>query len=144
MRIGTASRTRPTAGMVDDPRPMIRRRTLWPALVALLLATRVLAAPGPGAGGVSIVADDQSATAPVSLTLTGTRVASAGACDASGLGLATSYATTVQCTGPGATVCGRIDGLAPGLWIHRVAVQVPGSSLQLQAQQSIVLADGPA
>ena len=121
---------------------MTRRRTVWPLLVALMLATRAQGAPCPGPAVVTIVGDNRSGAATVNLTVTGTRVASDSACDPGGRGLVTSYATTVPCTGTGTTICGRIDGLAPGVWVHQVAVQVPGSSLQLQAQRSIVLADG--
>ena len=109
-----------------------------------MLATRALGVPCPGPAVVTIVGDNRSAAGTVDLTVTGTRVVSDSACDSSGLGLVTSYATTLPCTGPGATTCGRIEGLAPGVWVHQVAVQVPGSSLQLQAQQSIVLANGGA
>jgi hypothetical protein len=115
------------------------RRT-WPVLLAVLLSARAYGAPCPQAGIVTIVADDRSADPAVQLSVSGTRVASGGSCDPTGTGLATSYATTLDCAGPGPTVCGRIGGLAPGVWVHRVSLQVGGSSQQLQAVRSLVVA----
>src|SRR5262245_50122856 len=53
---------------------------------------------------------------------------------------ATTYATTLTCAGPGVARCGRIEGLRPGAWVHRVRVQVSGSDVQAQSQRSLVLA----
>jgi hypothetical protein len=120
---------------------MTRWRIAWPPLLALLVvATRTAtAAPCPSAGAVTIVADHRTATGTVSLSVSGSRIASAGECEAAAQ-LATSYDTTVPCTGPGMVRCGSIEGLAPGLWVHRVALQVPGSASQEQAQRGLVLA----
>jgi hypothetical protein len=118
----------------------VRRRIAWPFVLALVWSVRAHGAPCPEAGIVTVVADDRSADGAVQLTVSGSRVSGAGACDPTGTGLATSYATTVACTGAGASVCGRIGGLAPGLWIHRVSLQVSGSALQLQSTRSVVVA----
>jgi hypothetical protein len=77
--------------------------------------------------------------ASVEVQVSGVRAPSSGACDAAGLTQATTYAASFTCTGTGALRCGRIEGLAPGLWVHRVALQVPGSGPQVQAQRGLVL-----
>jgi hypothetical protein len=88
---------------------------------------------------VTIVGDTRTAADPVALDVSGERLDSPGECDADP-GLDTSYATTVVCTGPGIVRCGApIGNLAPGLWVHRVSLQVSGSATQIQARQGLVL-----
>jgi hypothetical protein len=118
---------------------MMRRRIGRASLVAALLVARAGAAPCPDAGVVTIVGDTRTAAGAVALDVSGERLDSPGACDADP-GLDTSYATTVVCTGPGVVRCGApISNLAPGLWVHRVSLQVAGSSPQIQARQGLVL-----
>ena len=121
---------------------MLRLRLL--GLVALVLAIggRALAAPCSGGAVLTVVGDNESADAAVDLVVTGERVVSATGCDASGSGLATTYATTVACSGAGASKCGRIPDLAPGVWVHHLAAQVSdgASAVQLQTATTVVVA----
>jgi hypothetical protein len=111
--------------------------------VLLALTTRVAGAasvPCPAAAALTVVADNRSDASSVSLSVSGTRVASSGACEASGTGFATAYVATLTCAGSGLVTCGRIEGLAPGAWVHRLGVQVAGSVPQSQARRSVLLA----
>src|SRR5262249_40261800 len=119
-----------------------RPRLGWCLVGGLLALGRALAAPCPSAGVLAIVADNRSADATVTLDVSGRRVASSGACDEAGTGLATAYATSVVCSGAGVVRCGRVDGLAPGVWVHRVSLQVAGSAPQVQAARGVVLGGG--
>jgi hypothetical protein len=116
-------------------------RFTWSLLVAVAVTSRAFAG-SCGEAVVTIVGDNRSAEASTSLSVSGIRIPSADGCDVGGTGLAVAYATTVTCAGPGSSKCGRIEGLAPGLWIHRVSTLVPGSPVQIQAQRSMVVAGG--
>ena len=118
------------------------RRTVAPWLACLFVA---IAAPAgasscPSEAVVAVVVDNASADPAVDVTVSGTRIASTGACDATGTELVDTYATTLHCEGSGPTRCGHVRGLAPGTWIHRITLQVGGSAQQLQAQRGVALA----
>ncbi|HXJ32639.1 MAG TPA: right-handed parallel beta-helix repeat-containing protein [Candidatus Eisenbacteria bacterium] len=122
---------------------MEARRVFW--VVASVLAAAVHAAPAGATvpctvpATLAVVSDNRSADGSVMLTVSGERVATSGACDNGTTGFATSYSTTIVCDGPGIVKCGRVPGLAPGLWIHRVTAQVAGSAFQVQAQRGVIL-----
>jgi hypothetical protein len=122
--------------------PHRARRTAGLVALVLAVSSRALGAPCAGAGLITIAADNRSADASVELVVSGTRLSTATACDPTDAGLTTSYAASVTCAGAGPVKCGRIGGLAPGVWVHRIAAQVVGSEVQRQAEQGVVLA-GP-
>ncbi len=104
----------------------------------LVLAAGVAgAAPCPSTAGLTIVADNQSADASVSITVTGRLLDPDASCD----GGDDTYAANMSCNGEGPVRCGRIDGLRPGAWIHEIRVQVAGSQPQVQSQRALILAD---
>jgi hypothetical protein len=107
------------------------------ALLALARAA-VAVDPGscPGPATLAVVADNLSSDASVTLHVEGQLVDPSATCSGAGV---TSYATTLDCAGPGATPCGHVEGLRPGAWVHRVRVQVAGSDEQAQSQGSVVL-----
>jgi hypothetical protein len=117
---------------------MLPRR--WLPAVALLALARaaagVDAGPCPGPASIAVVADNLSSDASVTLHVEGQLVDPGATCSGAGV---TSYATTLDCAGPGATPCGHVDGLRPGAWVHRVRAQVAGSDEQAQSQRSMVL-----
>jgi hypothetical protein len=108
-------------------------------LVAMVMgAAPAAAASCNGTASLTLDAVKLAADASVTLTLEGELLDAAATCDGEG---ATSYATTVSCTGG---TCALVDGLRPGAWVHRIAVQVAGSDLQVQRQGSVViLGDAP-
>jgi len=109
-------------------------------MVLLALARAAVGADNgscPGLATIAVVADNLSSDATVTLHVEGQLVDPGATCDGGG---ATSYAMTLDCTGPGATPCGHVEGLRPGAWVHRVWVQVAGSDEQAQSQRSVVLA----
>jgi hypothetical protein len=120
-----------------------------PVIAVLTLALALAAPAGAGAvtcpdpGTIIIAADNRSADGSVSMAVSGERVASAGECDVMGTAFATSYATTLPCSGSGVVKCGTVSGLAPGLWVHRMSLQVAGSAVQVQAMRALVVG-GPA
>lgn len=122
---------------------MPRLSLLWLVVLVLAAGGRAFGAPCSGGAVLTIVGDNRSADASVDLIVSGERVAGATACNAGGLGLATTYATTVSCSGPGASKCGQVRNLAPGVWVHHVAAQVSDatSALQLQSTTSVVVAE---
>jgi hypothetical protein len=115
------------------------RRTSWPLALAVFVAMRAHAAPCPTMATLTVVADNRSADAAVDIHVTGTRLASAGSCDPAGTGLADSFDVFASCSGAGPSICGHVQGLAPGLWIYRLSTQVLGSPAQIQAQRGVVL-----
>src|SRR4029450_5085118 len=110
------------------------------AVVCLVVALDAAgAAPCPDAAGVTIFADNRSGSPLVTLPGEGELLGPSAPCSGAG---ATSYTATVLC-GPAWNQCGRIDGLRPGAWVHRVRLQVPGSDEQGQSQGLAILAAGP-
>ena len=118
---------------------MLPRR--WLAAMALLALARAAVGADngscPGPATIAVVADNLSSDATVTLHVEGQLVDPGATCAGGGV---TSYAMTLDCTGPGATPCGHVEGLRPGAWVHRVRVQVAGSDEQVQSQRSVVLA----
>ena len=110
--------------------------------MALLVGSviRVDASPCPGPASVAVFAENLSADSAVTLHVEGQLLDAGATCDGAG---ATTYATTLDCAGAAAAPCGRIEGLRPGAWVHRVRVQVNGSDEQAQSQRSVVLATAP-
>jgi hypothetical protein len=108
-------------------------------VLLLALAPRALAVVCPQAGTILVAADNRSADPSVSLTVSGERVVSAGECDNGPSGFATTYSSTLSCSGSGVVTCGTVGGLAPGLWVHRVSLQVAGSAPQVQATRALVV-----
>lgn len=109
-----------------------------PIAILLVLAAGVAgAAPCPSTASLSVVADNQSAEASVTVTVTGHLIDPTASCT----GGDTTYSTIMTCTGTGAVRCGRIAGLQPGAWIHEISLQVPGSQPQVQTQRAVILAD---
>lgn len=107
------------------------------AAIALLASVAWAEPSCPGTASVSLFARNVSGVSPVVLTVEGERAADAVGCVGGG---AASYHETVECSGSGIVSCGRIAGLAPGSWVHRVSLSVPGSEPQVQAQRSVLLA----
>ncbi len=115
------------------------RVTRW-LLAGVLIACgvgRVLAAPCPAMASLDIVAENGSADATVSILVDGELQTPASTCSGGGV---TSYAAALVCSGSGVAHCGQIDGLRPGVWVHRVRLQVAGSDVQEQSQRTLVLA----
>ena len=94
----------------------------------------------PSSASVVVVVENLSADASVTLDVAGELRDPTRTCDGAG---ATSYATTLVCSGMGTVRCGTITGLRPGAWINRVTLTVLGSAPQAQAQQAVLVA-GPA
>jgi hypothetical protein len=115
------------------------RATTWLVAGALLgiVAVRGNPAPCPGSAAVDVMIENASAEAVVVLDLTGDLVAPSATCSGSG---ETAYATRLTCAGSGTVRCGRIGGLRPGAWVHRLHVAVSGSDPQVQRQRSVVVA----
>ncbi len=95
------------------------------------------AGPCPEAATLTVVAENTSADPGVTLEVEGQLLAPDATCEGAGV---TTYATRVSCQGAGASTCGRITGLRPGAWVHRVRLQVAGSEAQVQRMRSVVLA----
>jgi len=92
----------------------------------------------PASASVAFEVEQLAADATVSLTLDGELLDPDATCGGTG---ETTYATTVEC---GGGTCAVLDGLRPGAWVHRIAVQVAGSDRQVQSQRSVlVLGDAP-
>jgi len=87
-----------------------------------------------------VVAENLSSDHAVTLHVEGQLLDPAATCDGGG---ANSYTATLDCPGAGVVRCGRVDGLRPGAWVHRVRAQVAGSEEQAQSQRSTVLAGPP-
>ena len=107
---------------------------------ALLAAGAGAQTTCPSSASVVVVVNNLSADASVTLDVAGELRDPTRTCDGAG---ATSYATTLVCSGTGTVRCGTITGLRPGAWINRVTLTVVGSAPQAQAQQAVVIA-GPA
>ncbi|MGH7893841.1 MAG: right-handed parallel beta-helix repeat-containing protein, partial [Candidatus Binatia bacterium] len=93
----------------------------------------------PGTATLTVFAENLSTSAAVDVTLDGALAASAATCLG---GDATSYQGTLTCTGSGTVRCGQVTGLQPGAWVHRLALTVPDSDPQQQAQRMVLVA-GP-
>jgi len=92
----------------------------------------------PDSASVAFDVEKLAADATVTLTLDGELLDPDATCSGGG---ETTYSTTVEC---GGGACAVVDGLRPGAWVHRIAVQVAGSDRQVQSQRSVlVLGDAP-
>src|SRR5262245_39111098 len=113
-------------------------------LAALLVGSRLAwaAVPPvcPGPATLTVVAQNLSADARVSLQVDGDLLAPHATCAGAGV---PSYSTTLSCSGTGTQVCGHVPGLQPGAWVHRIRVHVTGSDEQVQSQRRVVLASAP-
>jgi len=94
----------------------------------------------PESATLTIVARNVSGVSPIDVTVDGEHAGDDPGCPGAG---ATSYHRTLRCTGSGVVRCGLIEGLQPGPWIHRLAVTVPGSAPQVQAQRLLLLGGAP-
>jgi hypothetical protein len=117
------------------------RRWLLAVILVAVGSAPATAAPCPAAASVDIAVENLSPATSLTLAVEGELLDPDATC--SGGGVAT-YATTVVCDMSASTVCGRIDGLRPGAWVHRVRLQVAGSDEQVQSQRVVLLASGPA
>jgi hypothetical protein len=115
------------------------RGTAWVLAGALIGcgAIAASAAPCPGPAAVDVLIENASAAATVVLDLTGDVLDESATCSGGG---ETTYATRLTCSGSGVVRCGRIEGLRPGAWVHRLQVAVAGSDPQVQRQRSVVVA----
>jgi hypothetical protein len=84
-------------------------------------------------GGALQIALRNGASAQLIATLSGTRLSGPDA-----NGAATTYGPLMQPVAGSGSAKARISGLAPGMWVHRIAAAATG---QVQAQQSLVIAD---
>lgn len=141
------------------PRRRLLAALIAAAIVATASATRAKVAAGcrPDLrGSVAVTIDNRRGGAgPTHVEISGRRLS--GACAPAGT--AADYAATMDlpATCDGACECGagstcacaagvprctrRLDGLAPGEWVHRVAVAATG---QRQARRALVMADAAA
>jgi hypothetical protein len=104
-------------------------------VVSLLLAGKVAAAPCPAAGGtVTIQLLPPFGAAPSTVDLTGELVEQS--CEDDGT-LAVTYDLPVDCAESPCRFTAQ--GLAPGLWVHRISVGGGESAGQRQARRGLVL-----
>jgi hypothetical protein len=114
----------------------------WLPAIALMACSvaHAAAATCPGPASMVVVAENLSSDHAVTLHVEGQLLDPAATCHGGG---ANSYTATLDCPGAGVVRCGRVDGLRPGAWVHRVRAQVAGSEEQAQSQRSTVLAGPP-
>src|SRR5262245_43117743 len=119
------------------------RARRWLLAVVLLTAgsAPAAAAPCPAPAALDVAVENLSPATSLTLAVDGELLDTDATCSGGG---AATYSTTVTCDMSASTVCGRIDGLRPGAWVHRVRLQVPGSDEQVQSQRMALLAAGPA
>ena len=117
-------------------------RGAWSVLA--ILALTGAAAPAqpscPGTATLTVFAENLSAASTIDVALEGELAADAATCVGTG---ATSYRETMACMGSGTVRCGQLGALQPGAWVHRLAVTVPGSAPQQQAQRLVLVAGSP-
>ena len=120
----------------------IRMRGAWSVLAILALTgTAAPAQPScPGTATLTVFAENLSAASTIDVALEGELAADAATCVGTG---ATSYRETMACMGSGTVRCGQLGALQPGAWVHRLAVTVPGSAPQQQAQRLVLVAGSP-
>src|SRR5207237_9171830 len=120
----------------------IRMRGAWCVLTVLALTgTAAPAQPScPGTATLTVFAENLSAASTIDVALEGELAADAATCVGTG---ATRYQQTMTCTGSGTVRCGQLSALQPGAWVHRLAVTVPGSAPQQQAQRLVLVAGSP-
>src|SRR5262245_10101609 len=118
------------------------RARCWLLAVVLLAAASApaAAAPCPGAASLDIAVEKLSPATSLTGAVEAELPASHATCSGGGVA---SYTPTVTCDTSASTPCGRIDGLRPGAWVHRIRLQVPGSDEQVQSQRMALLAAGP-
>ena len=117
-------------------------RGAWSVLAILALTgTAAPAQPScPGTATLTVFAENLSAASTIDVALEGELAADAATCVGTG---ATSYRETMACMGSGTVRCGQLGALQPGAWVHRLAVTVPGSAPQQQAQRLVLVAGSP-
>src|SRR5262245_4733963 len=110
-------------------------------VVAGMMACQALAQPiCPGTASLTVYLDNATAASGVTIHVEGELVDAGQTCIGSGT---VSYAKQLDCRGTGAVRCGRIDGLQPGRWVHRVELSVADSATQEQAQETLLVAGRP-
>jgi hypothetical protein len=110
-------------------------------LVSLLVrAASGAPPPCPDAAQIAVVVDNRSDDATLEVAVEGTLVDADATCAGAG---EPTYTARLECTGQGVVRCGGVGGLRPGLWVHRFAVTVAGSTRQEQAQRSVLVAGVP-
>src|SRR5262249_24235868 len=90
----------------------------------------------PETSALTVYVENRNAESTVTISVEGQLAPDASACDGTGSGV---YSRTLDCTGSGRVRCGVMEGLNPGRWWHRITVAVPGSDVQRQAQESVLL-----
>ena len=109
-------------------------------LVAAARAAAAALPPCPASAAVTVFVENLSDADAVDVTLDGELAAEAVTC--AGAGMTGYEGKHLSCTGRGTVRCGEVTGLQPGLWVHRLAVSVPGSDQQRQSQRMVVVASG--
>jgi hypothetical protein len=109
-------------------------------LVAAARAAAAALPPCPASAAVTVFVENLSDADAVDVTLDGELAAEAVTC--AGAGMTGYEGKHFSCTGHGTVRCGELTGLQPGLWVHRLAVSVPGSDQQRQSQRMVVVASG--
>jgi hypothetical protein len=108
------------------------------AIAMSIVGARVGAQPAcPGTASLAIFVDNQSAASSLAIAVEGELAAGTSTCTGNG---ATTYQAALTCTGTGTVRCGQMDGLAPGAWVHRLSVTVPGSDTQSQVARAVLVA----
>src|SRR6185503_9604816 len=102
--------------------------------LALFRAVAMAQPSCPPSATLAVVVDNASGVSPIDVTVEGDLAIDPGGCPG-----ATSYQRTLRCSGSGIARCGSIEGLRPGPWVHRVAVGVPDSAPQTQAQRLVII-----
>src|SRR5215813_802646 len=117
------------------------RRLAVVCALALASIRHAAAQPScPGTSAVTVYVENRSAEPTVTISVDGQLAPDASACDGTGAGV---YSRTLDCTGSGRVRCGVIQGLNPGRWVHRITVTVPGSDVQRQSQEGVLLTGTP-
>jgi hypothetical protein len=120
---------------------LVMRRMVF-AVCLLAAAPAAAATPPacPGTATVTVFVENLSGADAVDVVLDGELAADAATCTGAG---ETGYeGKHFHCVGHGALRCGELTDLRPGLWVHRLAVSVPGSDPQRQSQRLVVTASG--
>src|SRR5215470_2686922 len=118
-----------------------RRRLAIVCALALTCIRHAAAQPScPETSALTVYVENRSTEPTVTISVEGQLAPDASACDGTGSGV---YSQTLDCTGSGRVRCGVIEGLNPGRWVHRITVTVPGSDIQREAQEGILLSGAP-
>ncbi len=127
----------PTATRAPSETPTI---TATPTVTPTPTASSTPTARACAVAGAALVIDidNQTGQSPISAVLSGERLAA----DCATTTLATTYNTTIECTGSGVVTCAQLNALAPGSWRHSIEVRTPNTQ-QVQHQRSLLIAGSP-